>query len=256
MKNRIDIENLSVSFGSNGTEMAAVNNVSLSIEPGEFVSFIGPSGCGKTTILRVIAGLQNSFTGKVSISGMQPDQARQSRSYGYVFQSAGLLPWRTVARNVALPLQVMGMDKKIRQEHAANALQLVGLEGFDGHYPWQLSGGMQQRVSIARALSYDPDILLLDEPFGALDEISRDTLNKKLNDLWSNSNKSIVFVTHSIAEAVYLSDKVVVFSARPAQIMDVIDTGLPRERDLELRDDGHFIELCQKVRALLVAAYD
>jgi NitT/TauT family transport system ATP-binding protein len=229
--------------------------VDLTIGKGEFVSFIGPSGCGKTTFLRAIAALETPTGGTLTVNGMSPDAARQARAYGYVFQAAGLYPWRTIAGNVKLPLEIMGFSRSEQEERVRKVLELVDLSGFGGKYPWQLSGGMQQRASIARALAFDADILLMDEPFGALDEIVRDHLNGELLKLWARTGKTIGFVTHSIPEAVYLSTKIVVMSPRPGRITDVIDSPLPRERPLEIRDTPEFLEISHRVRDGLRAGH-
>ncbi|WP_375692068.1 ABC transporter ATP-binding protein [Pseudooceanicola sp. LIPI14-2-Ac024] len=238
--------------------VAALKDVSLSIGAGEFVSFIGPSGCGKTTFLRCIAALEQPTGGSLTVNGMTPEDARQARAYGYVFQAAGLYPWRTIAKNIKLPLEIMGFSKAEQEKRVERVLELVDLAGFGGKYPWQLSGGMQQRASIARALSFDADILLMDEPFGALDEIVRDHLNEELLKLWARTGKTIGFVTHSIPEAVYLSTKIVVMSPRPGRITDVIESTLPKERPLDIRDTPEFLEIAHRVRDGLRAghAYD
>jgi len=233
----------------------ALRDVTLTIGRGDFVSFIGPSGCGKTTFLRCIAALETPTAGHLSVNGMSPDEARRRRAYGYVFQAAGLYPWRTVAGNVRLPLEIMGYPRAEQDERVRNALQLVDLDGFAGKFPWQLSGGMQQRASIARALAYDADILLMDEPFGALDEIVRDRLNEELLKLWARTGKTIGFVTHSIPEAVFLSTRIVVMSPRPGRITDVIESPLPRERPLDIRDSAAFIEVARRVREGLRAGH-
>ena len=228
--------------------MHALSEVDLRIAPGEFVSLIGPSGCGKTTLLRVIADLEPISAGEVLVNGMSPQQARQARAYGYVFQSPALFPWRTVLANVMLPLQIQGRSKADAQAVAREQLTRVGLTGFERKYPWQLSGGMQQRVSIARALGFEPRILMMDEPFGALDEITRDGLNEQLQQLWQRERRTVVFVTHSIAEAVYLSTRIVVMSPRPGRILKVIDSTLPDARHLGLRDTPEFMALAHEVR--------
>lgn len=233
----------------------ALKSVDLTVNRGDFVSFIGPSGCGKTTFLRCIAGLETPTGGTLTVNGMTPDQARRARAYGYVFQAPGLYPWRTIAGNIALPLEIIGFSRSDRAERVARVLDLVELGQFGGKYPWQLSGGMQQRASIARALAFDADILLMDEPFGALDEIVRDRLNEALLALWAKTGKTIGFVTHSIPEAVYLSTKIVVMSPRPGRITDVIDSPLPRERPLEIRDSAAFIEIAHRVREGLRAGH-
>jgi NitT/TauT family transport system ATP-binding protein len=248
MSTVIRAEHVDLTFPTADGPVHALKDVSLDIAQGDFVSFIGPSGCGKTTFLRTIAALESPTGGKLSVNGLDPDAARKARAYGYVFQAAGLYPWRTIAGNISLPLEIMGFARAERSERVARVLQLVELEGFGGKYPWQLSGGMQQRASIARALAFDADILLMDEPFGALDEIVRDRLNEALLELWRKTGKTIAFVTHSIPEAVYLSTRIVVMSPRPGRITRVIDSPLPRERPLEIRDTPEFIALAHQVR--------
>ena len=252
----ISAQSLDLTFVTNDGPVHALKGVSLDINQGDFVSFIGPSGCGKTTFLRCIAGLEQPTGGTLSVNGMTPDEARRARAYGYVFQAAGLYPWRTIGRNVSLPLEIMGFSRAERQERTAKVLDLVDLSGFAQKFPWQLSGGMQQRASIARALAFDADILLMDEPFGALDEIVRDRLNEELLDLWARTGKTIGFVTHSIPEAVYLSTRIVVMSPRPGRIADVIDSPLPRERPLDIRDSPEFIAVAHRVREGLRAGHD
>jgi len=254
----VEATNLDLTFQTNDGPVQALKDVNLTIDKGDFVSFIGPSGCGKTTFLRVLAALEHPTGGSVTVNGVSPDEARRKRAYGYVFQAAGLYPWRTIARNIKLPLEIMGFSKAEQEGRVKNVLQLVDLEGFGGKYPWQLSGGMQQRASIARALAFDADILLMDEPFGALDEIVRDHLNEQLLALWARTGKTIAFVTHSIPEAVYLSTKIVVMSPRPGRISDVIDSPLPKERPLDIRDTPEFLEVAHRVREGLRAghAYD
>jgi len=252
----ISANSLDLTFVTNDGPVHALKGVSLDINQGDFVSFIGPSGCGKTTFLRCIAGLEQPTGGTLSVNGMTPDEARRARAYGYVFQAAGLYPWRTIGRNVSLPLEIMGFSRAERQERTAKVLDLVDLSGFAQKFPWQLSGGMQQRASIARALAFDADILLMDEPFGALDEIVRDRLNEELLDLWARTGKTIGFVTHSIPEAVYLSTRIVVMSPRPGRIADVIESPLPRERPLDIRDSPEFIAVAHRVREGLRAGHD
>jgi len=254
----IQARSLDLTFQTNDGPVHALKDVNLTINKGDFVSFIGPSGCGKTTFLRTIAALEHPTGGTLTVNGMTPDEARQSRAYGYVFQAAGLYPWRTIEKNIKLPLEIMGYDRAEQEERVKNVLQLVDLEGFGKKFPWQLSGGMQQRASIARALAFDADILLMDEPFGALDEIVRDHLNEQLLQLWARTEKTIGFVTHSIPEAVYLSTKIVVMSPRPGRITDVIDSTLPKERPLDIRDTPEFLEIAHRVREGLRAghAYD
>lgn len=251
----IAARDLNLTFQTADGPVHALKDVNLTINKGEFVSFIGPSGCGKTTFLRCIAALEHPTGGTLTVNGMEPDEARKRRAYGYVFQAAGLYPWRTIAGNVKLPLEIMGFSKADQEEKVRKVLELVELSGFGGKFPWQLSGGMQQRASIARALAFDADILLMDEPFGALDEIVRDRLNEELLKLWSRTEKTIGFVTHSIPEAVYLSTKIVVMSPRPGRITDVIDSPLPKERPLDIRDSREFIEIAHRVREGLRAGH-
>ena len=251
----IEAKGLNLTFQTNDGPVHALRDVNLTIEKGDFVSFIGPSGCGKTTFLRCIAGLEHPTDGSLSVNGMTPDEARKARAYGYVFQAAGLYPWRTIGGNIRLPLEIMGFSKEDQAERVKKTLDLVDLTGFEKKFPWQLSGGMQQRASIARALAFDADILLMDEPFGALDEIVRDKLNEELLKLWARTEKTIGFVTHSIPEAVYLSTKIVVMSPRPGRITDVIESTLPRERPLDIRDSAEFIEIAHRVREGLRAGH-
>ncbi|ARO14139.1 ABC nitrate transporter, nucleotide binding/ATPase protein [Ketogulonicigenium robustum] len=251
----ISAQNLNLVFETGDGPVQALKDVNLTIEKGDFVSFIGPSGCGKTTFLRVIAGLETPTSGEITVNGMTPDAARRARAYGYVFQAAGLYPWRTIGANVRLPLEIMGFPKTEQDLRVQRVLDLVELGGFEKKYPWQLSGGMQQRASIARALAFDADILLMDEPFGALDEIVRDRLNEEVLSLWARTGKTIGFVTHSIPEAVYLSTKIVVMSPRPGRITDVIESPLPRHRPLEIRDSPEFIEIAHRVREGLRAGH-
>ena len=233
---------------TNDGPVDALKDVNLDINEGDFVSFIGPSGCGKTTFLRVLADLETPTGGTVEINGVSPNIARESRAYGYVFQAPGLYPWRSIGKNIKLPLEIIGLSKHEQSERVKRVLKLVDLQDFENKFPWQLSGGMQQRASIARALAFDADILLMDEPFGALDEIVRDHLNEQLLDLWKTTSKTICFVTHSIPEAVYLSTKIVVMSPRPGRIIDVIESTLPNERPLNIRDSSEFISISQRVR--------
>jgi len=251
----IGIKNLSLTFNTSDGPVFALNDINLDIERGDFVSFIGPSGCGKTTLLRVIADLEKATEGDISVNGVSPEQARTQRAYGYVFQAASLYPWRTIAKNVALPLEIMGLNSAMRRERIKKNLELVNLTGFENKYPWQLSGGMQQRASIARALAVEPDLLLMDEPFGALDEIVRDHLNEQLLTLWAKTNKTVVFVTHSIPEAVYLSTHIVVMSPRPGQIQELIKSDLPRTRNLDIRETPEFLSLANRVRDGLRAGH-
>jgi NitT/TauT family transport system ATP-binding protein len=251
----VDVRNVSLTFETADGKVDALSNVSLQIADGEFVSFIGPSGCGKTTMLRVIADLQQPTSGTLLVNDMSPEQARRQRRYGYVFQAPALFPWRTIEKNIKLPLEIMGFSDSEQRARAARYLALVNLNGFERKFPWQLSGGMQQRVSIARALSFDPALLLMDEPFGALDEIVRDHLNEQLLQLWDKTGKTVLFVTHSIPEAVFLSTKIVVMSPRPGRIIDVIDCNFPRNRTLEVRETPEFLKIAQRVRIGLRAGH-
>ena len=249
----ISARELSLTFQTADGPVYALSKVNLTVEDGDFVSFIGPSGCGKTTLLRVIADLEQATSGSITVNGMSPQEARLKRAYGYVFQAPGLLPWRSVERNVRLPLEIMGLEDAA--ERVKRNLDLVNLSGFEKKYPWQLSGGMQQRVSIARALAFDPKLLLMDEPFGALDEIVRDKLNQQLLELWDRTKKTVVFVTHSIPEAVFLSTKIVVMSPRPGRIIDVIETNFPRDRSLDIRETPEFLTVAHRVRDGLKAGH-
>jgi len=246
---------LSLVFQTADTPVTALSEVDLTIARGEFVSFIGPSGCGKTTLMRVIADLEHPTAGSIQVNGVSPSQARLARAYGYVFQAAALYPWRNVLRNVMLPLEIIGLPAEERRARAERQLALVGLDGFEKKYPWQLSGGMQQRVSIARALALEPELLLMDEPFGALDEITRDHLNEQLLRLWEQTGKTVIFVTHSISEAVFLSNRIVVMSPRPGRIIEVIENDLPAGRQLDVRESPRFAAVAQRVRAALRAGH-
>ncbi|OLV18902.1 ABC transporter ATP-binding protein [Deinococcus marmoris] len=247
----VHLKDLNMVFRGAQGDTVALKDANLDIAQGEFISLIGPSGCGKTTLLRLMADLIKPTGGELLVGGKSPAQARQERAYGYVFQAPALLEWRTVLNNVLLPLDVMNTPKATRQARAHEMLKLVGLEGFAGRYPWQLSGGMQQRVSIARALAFDPNLLLMDEPFGALDEITREHLNGELLRLWQETGKTGGFVTHGISEAVFLSTRVVVMTSRPGKIEGVVDIDLPYPRNVETRESPRFFELATKVRELL-----
>jgi len=251
----IAAQSLDLTFQTNDGPVHALKDVTLDIKKGEFVSFIGPSGCGKTTFLRCMADLEQPTGGSITVNGVSPEDARKARAYGYVFQAAGLYPWRTIGGNIRLPLEIMDYSKSDQAERVNRVLDLVELAGFERKFPWQLSGGMQQRASIARALAFDADILLMDEPFGALDEIVRDHLNEQLLKLWARTEKTIAFVTHSIPEAVYLSTKIVVMSPRPGRITDVIESPLPRERPLDIRDTAAFLDVAHRVREGLRAGH-
>lgn len=253
MASIIGIENLSKIFrGADGISVHALEGISLDVQQGEFVSLIGPSGCGKSTLLRIIADLIQASGGSISVNSKSPEQARKDRDYGFVFQSPTLYEWRTVLKNVQLPLEIMKYAKDKRDSRAREMLKLVELDGFESKYPWQLSGGMQQRVSIARALAFEPRILLMDEPFGALDEMTRERMNNELLRIWGAlGGMTVIFVTHSISEAVYLSSRVVVMSPRPGRISKIIDIDLPRPRGPETRDLDQFFHLTNEVRHAL-----
>jgi len=245
----VEARGVALTFQTADGPVRALAGVDLTIGRGEFVSLIGPSGCGKTTLLRMIADLERPTGGTLLVDGTSPEQARLRRAYGYVFQAPALLPWRTVEADVALPLEVMGVPRAERLERARRQLALVSLAEFGRRFPWQLSGGMQQRVSIARALALEPALLLMDEPFSALDEIARDHLNEQLLALWRRTGKTVVFVTHSIPEAVFLSTRIVVMSPRPGRITDVVDcAALGPGRPLEIRETPAFLETARRVR--------
>ncbi len=247
----IVVEHLSQWFGAGAVRTVALRDVSLTVAAAEFVSLIGPSGCGKSTLLRIVGDLIAPSEGRVQVNGKSPHEARLARDYGIVFQSPVLYDWRTVRRNVELPLEVMGFPRHECAERAERMLRLVGLEQFRVHYPWQLSGGMQQRVSIARALAFSPPILLMDEPFGALDELTRERMNQELLAIWEQPHNTVVFVTHSIPEAVFLSSRVVVLTPRPGRIERVVEIGLPYPRSAETRQDPRFFALITQVRSAL-----
>ena len=247
----IEVQNVSKVFGRTGDGLVALQNVSLSVGEGELVSLIGPSGCGKSTLLRLIGDLLEPTEGRISVRGKTPRQARLDREYGIVFQAPVLYDWRTVIKNVQLPLEVMKFPKREWNRRAESMLDLVGLTQFRHSYPWQLSGGMQQRVSIARALAFDPAILLMDEPFGALDEFTRERMNRELLRIWEQTRKTVVFVTHSIPEAVFLSTRVVVMTPRPGKVADVIAVDLPYPRTFETREAPRYYQLVTEVRESL-----
>ena len=234
-----------------GSVMTALGGIDLDIRRGEFVSLIGPSGCGKSTLLRIIGDLIKPSSGSAIVNGKPADRARLDRDYGMVFQAPVLFDWRTVEDNVKLPLEIQGLDPARRKAKAAEMLELVELEDFVHHYPWQLSGGMQQRVAIARALAFEPSILLMDEPFGALDEMTRERMNSEVQRIWERTGTTIVFVTHSIPEAVFMSSRVVVMSPRPGRIASVIEVDLPRPRDEETRESDRYFEVVTQVREAL-----
>ena len=240
---------ISKTFGKGG--VTALQDIDLDVGSGEFISLIGPSGCGKSTLLRLIGDLVEPSSGEILVNGKSAHRARLDRDYGIVFQAAVLYDWRTVAKNIALPLELLGWDRSKRNARVAEMVELVELGGFERHYPWQLSGGMQQRVSIARALSFSPALLLMDEPFGALDEMTRERLNAELLRIWADTGSTVIFVTHSISEAVYLSTRVVVMSARPGRLTSVIPIDLAQPRTFETREDPRFFELVTEVREAL-----
>jgi NitT/TauT family transport system ATP-binding protein len=245
----VEIKNVTKTFPRGN--VTALENIDLSLRPGEFVSLIGPSGCGKSTLLRVIGDLIEPSSGTVTVNGKPAKQARRDHDYGIVFQDSVLFDWRTVAKNIQLPLELLGWDRRRRKQRVDEMLELVELTSFADHDPWQLSGGMQQRVSIARALAFEPALLLMDEPFGALDEMTRERLNLELLSIWQKLSSTVVFVTHSISEAVFLSTRVVVMSPRPGRIAGLVDVDLPYPRTVETREEPRFFELVTDVRELL-----
>jgi len=252
----VSIQEVNKTFNSGGRErVSALQDINLEVGANEFVSLIGPSGCGKSTLLRLIADLLSPTSGRLLINGKPPYQARLDRDYGIVFQAATLYEWRSVSQNVQLPLEIMGFSARRRAERAQDMLKLVELEQFSEHYPWQLSGGMQQRVAIARALAFEPALLLMDEPFGALDEFTRERMNMELLQIWGKTGGTVIFVTHSISEAVFLSSRVVVMTPRPGRITRILDIELPRPRSFETRQDERFFASVTEVRESLREAY-
>jgi NitT/TauT family transport system ATP-binding protein len=247
----VSIEDISKVFGKGG--VAALEGIGLDVERGEFVSLIGPSGCGKSTLLRIVGDIIEPSSGKVTVNGKPARRARLDRDYGIVFQAPVLYDWRTVAKNIALPLELMGFDRTNRAGRVRELIHLMELDGFEKHYPWQLSGGMQQRVSIARALSFSPALLLMDEPFGALDEMTRERLNLELLRIWGELGSTIIFVTHSISEAVFLSTRVIVMSPRPGRVASIVPVDLPQPRSAATRELPRFFELVTQVRESLHA---
>ena len=245
----VSLRGVSKSFAKGG--VTALQGIDLEVAKGEFVSLIGPSGCGKSTLLRVVGDMVEPSAGEVTVNGKPARRARLDRDYGIVFQSPVLYDWRTVAKNIALPLEMLGWDRSRRSARVEEMLDLVELTGFEKRHPWELSGGMQQRVSIARALSFSPALLLMDEPFGALDEMTRERLNAELLRIWAETQSTIVFVTHSIAEAVFLSTRVVVMSPRPGRITEIVPIDLPQPRTNAVREDPSFFELVTRVREAL-----
>ncbi len=249
-KTEIKIENLSMVYQdkNGGKPVTALQNVNLDIREGEFISLLGPSGCGKTTLLRIIADLLQPSSGKITVRGQSPRDVRLQKKYGIVFQNPVLYDWRTVRRNVCMPMELLGMKKADRTAQVTKMLDLVGLSKFGKHYPYELSGGMQQRVGIARALAINPEILLMDEPFSALDEFTREKLHVDLLDIWKKTKKTVVFVTHNISEAVFLSDRVVVLSPHPGRVSAVIDIDIPRPRNMESKQSQQFYDYITKIR--------
>jgi NitT/TauT family transport system ATP-binding protein len=245
----VSLQEVSKEFGKG--QVRALTAIDLEIGEQEFVSLIGPSGCGKSTVLRIVGDLIQPSGGEVVVNGKSAHQARVDRDYGIVFQDSVLFDWRTVAKNIALPLEMLDWDRRRRADRVKEMIELVELTGFENNHPWQLSGGMQQRVSIARALSFDPPLLLMDEPFGALDEMTRERLNLELLRIWERSGSTVVFVTHSISEAVFLSTRVVVMSARPGRIVGIVEVDLPQPRNVDTREQPRFFELVTEVRELL-----
>ncbi len=248
LKSQIQIKDVSMIYGGGKTQTNALDKLSLDIEKGEFISLLGPSGCGKTTLLNIIADLLQPTTGKVIINGLTPKQARLRGYYGMVFQSPVLYDWRTVRNNVCLPLELIKMPRKERIKRADEMLELVGLSDYKNHHPYELSGGMQQRVGIARALVLNPRILFMDEPFSALDEFTREKLHEDLLEIWRKTNKTVIFVTHNIAEAAFLSDRVCVLSPHPGRLSAIVDVNMQRPRDISVKQTEEFNKLVTKIR--------
>ncbi|BBK79097.1 sulfonate ABC transporter ATP-binding lipoprotein [Clostridium butyricum] len=250
IKTEIKIENVSMRYpNKNGGEpVTALKDINLDIKQGEFISLLGPSGCGKTTLLRIIADLLQPTEGRITVRGETPRDIRLKKKYGIVFQNPVLYDWRTVRRNICMPMELMGLKKQERTQMVTKMLDLVGLQEFGKRYPYELSGGMQQRVGIARALAIDPEILLMDEPFSALDEFTREKLHVDLLDIWTQTKKTVVFVTHNISEAVFLSDKVVVLSPHPGRVSAVINIDIPRPRNMESKQSSEFYDYITKIR--------
>ena len=244
----VAIRGLGKTFGADGSGTVALSDIDLTIRPGELISLIGPSGCGKSTLLRIIGDLTAPTSGTVEVNGKPAARARTDRDYGMVFQAPVLFDWRTIESNVGLPLEIIDMPRSRRAGRIADMLALVELSDFARHHPWQLSGGMQQRAAIARALAFEPRLLLMDEPFGALDEMTRERMNTELLRIWEQTGITIVFVTHSIPEAVFLSSRIVVMSARPGRITKVIEVDLSRPRSEATREHDRYFELITEVR--------
>lgn len=247
----VTLRGVSKTFNANGVPTQAVKDVSFDVGAGQFVSLIGPSGCGKTTIAKMVGDLIAPTVGHIAVGGQLPSVVRQQRRVGFVFQAPTLIEWRTLAHNVSFPLDILGWSKNDKQRRALELLELVGLGGFANHFPDEVSGGMKQRASIARALSFDPSVLIMDEPFGALDMITRDRMAFELLRIWTEHTKTVLFITHSIEEAVLLSDKVIAFTDRPARISEIVDVCLPRPRTAAHREDPVFVALTSRLRKLL-----
>jgi len=249
----VSLSHVDKTFGAAGAATVALADISLDIRRGEFVSLIGPSGCGKSTLLRLIGDLTEPTGGTIRVNGKPAAQARLDRDYGMVFQAPVLFDWRTVEENVRLPLELFGQDKGTQASRTAEMLELVDLTAFARYRPYELSGGMQQRVAIARALAFSPLLLLMDEPFGALDEMTRERMNSEVLSIWQRTGITVVFVTHSIPEAVFLSTRVVVMSARPGRITRLVEVDLPQPRGLETRESSRYFSLVTEVREALRA---
>ena len=248
----VSFSNVNMTFNAGSANATtALKGINLTIAPGEFVSLIGPSGCGKSTLLRLVGDLLTPTTGDIQVAGKSARQARLDQEYGIVFQVPVLLEWRTIMKNVMLPMELRKSSRQEQRERAQQLIEMVELKGFEKHYPWQLSGGMQQRAAIARALAIHPRLLLMDEPFGALDEMTRERMNLELHRIWQQTGTTVLFVTHSIAEAVFLSTRIVVMSARPGEILHVTEVDLPKPRDISTREDPAFFRLETEVREWL-----
>jgi len=248
----VSLSNVGMTFNPGSPNATiALKDINLTIAPGEFISLIGPSGCGKSTLLRLVGDLLTPTTGAIRVAGKSARQARLDQDYGMVFQAPVLLEWRTILKNVMLPMELRKASRTAQRERAAELLAMVELKGFEHHYPWQLSGGMQQRAAIARALAIHPRLLLMDEPFGALDEMTRERMNLELHRIWQQTGTTVIFVTHSIAEAVFLSTRIVVMSARPGEILHVTEVALPPQRGINTREDPAFFRLETEVREWL-----
>ena len=249
----IEVDGVNMVFKVGKGEAVALQDANLAIEAGDFVSLIGPSGCGKTTLMRLVADLVEPTSGDIRVAGKTPRQAREDREYGYVFQAPVLYEWRTVLANVTLPLEIMGFPKARRRARARELLEMVDLQRFERSYPWQLSGGMQQRVSIARALAFDPKLLLMDEPFGALDEITREAMNLELLRLWQQDARTVVFVTHDIEEALFVGHRVLIMTARPARVAGEIEVPFEISLDPHVKTSPEFQRLRENIMDLLIS---